>query len=46
MAMIVCVMLMIPGIRASVFAIPVWVLIIFGFYRMRMAKDRALPIVQ
>jgi aromatic amino acid transport protein AroP len=46
MVMIVCVMLMIPGIRASVFAIPVWVLIIFGFYRMRMAKDRALPVVQ
>jgi aromatic amino acid transport protein AroP len=46
MAMIVCVMLMIPGVRASVFAMPVWVLIIYVFYRMRVARDRGLPVVQ
>jgi aromatic amino acid transport protein AroP len=46
MAMIIFVMWMIPGIRASVIAIPVWVLIIYGFYRMRVARDRSLPVAQ
>jgi aromatic amino acid transport protein AroP len=39
-------MWMIPGIRASVIAIPVWVAIIYLFYRMRVARDRGLPVAQ
>jgi aromatic amino acid transport protein AroP len=46
MAMIICVMWMIPGIRASVIAIPVWVAIIYLFYRIRMARDRGLSVAQ
>src|SRR5476651_1680580 len=46
MAMIIWVMWMIPGIRASVIAIPVWVLIIYVFYRVRVARDRAVPVAQ
>ena len=44
MAMIIYVMLMIPGVRASVYAIPVWVLILFVFYRIRLAKTRSLSV--
>ncbi|MNZ79392.1 Aromatic amino acid transport protein AroP [compost metagenome] len=46
MAVIICVLLMIPGIRASVFAIPVWVAILFVAYRMRVARTRALSVTQ
>ncbi|MFJ2449453.1 amino acid permease [Pseudomonas sp. NPDC087626] len=46
MLMIVCVMLAIPGIRASVFAIPVWVAILYVAYRMRVARTRALSVAR
>ena len=42
MVMIVSVMLAIPGIRESVFAMPVWVGIIYVAYRMRMKKGSAV----
>ena len=35
------VMLMIPGIQVSVYAIPVWVLFIWGCYRLRQARTTA-----
>ena len=38
--LILGVMLLIPGIRLSVFAIPVWVLVLWGCYRLR-ARYRA-----
>ena len=40
MAVIICVIWMIPPVRASVYAMPVWVLIIYGCYRLRMARHR------
>ena len=43
---IIGVMLAIPGVRASVYAIPVWVLIIWGFYLLRMSKAKALSTAQ
>ena len=43
MVMIVGVMWMIPGIRASVYAIPVWVLVIWGFYLLSRAKKASQP---
>ena len=46
MLMIIVVMLMIPGIRVSVFAMPVWVLLIWVFYRMRVAKTAAQAALQ
>ena len=46
MAMIIVVMLMIPGIRVSVYAIPVWVLVIWGFYRLRLANKAAQTAMQ
>jgi len=36
------VMLAIPGVRASVYAIPVWVGIIYVAYRLRLSKGKAL----
>jgi aromatic amino acid transport protein AroP len=36
-------MWMIPGIRASVYAIPVWVLVIWGLYRVSQARKAAQP---
>ena len=33
MAVIIAVIWMIPDVRASVYAIPVWLLIIYGFFR-------------
>jgi len=42
MAVIVSVIWMIPDVRASVYAIPVWLLIIYGFYRLRLSKGQAL----
>ncbi|NUT78230.1 amino acid permease [Pseudomonas sp. C1C7] len=46
MAVIIYVMWMIPGIRASVIAVPIWIAIIYVFYRIRMAAHRDLPIAQ
>jgi len=46
MAMIIVVMLMIPGIRVSVYAIPVWVLVLWGFYRLRLANKAAQTALQ
>ena len=42
MAVIVSVIWMIPDVRASVYAIPVWLLVIYGFYRLRLIKGQAL----
>ncbi|MCY1290455.1 Aromatic amino acid transport protein AroP [compost metagenome] len=41
-ALILGVMLLIPGIRISVYAIPVWLLVIWACYRLRLAKGGAL----
>ncbi|MGE7956326.1 amino acid permease [Pseudomonas sp. NPDC089530] len=41
MLVIIGVMLMIPGIRVSVYAIPVWGLLIWAFYRLRLARADA-----
>jgi len=38
MLVIISVMLMIPGIRVSVYAIPVWAVLIWVFYRLRVAR--------
>lgn len=38
MAGILVIMLMIPGVRVSVFMIPVWVLVLWGFYRVKVEK--------
>ncbi|MHC8355927.1 amino acid permease [Pseudomonas sp. LB3P81] len=46
MAVIICVIWMIPPVRASVYAMPVWVLVIYGCYRLRMARHRNLPVAQ
>jgi L-asparagine transporter-like permease len=42
MVMIVSVIWMIPDVRASVYAIPVWLLIIYGFYRIRLRTGQPL----
>lgn len=42
MLMIICVMLAIPGVRASVYAIPVWVGIIYVAYRLRLNNAKAV----
>jgi AAT family amino acid transporter/aromatic amino acid transport protein AroP len=42
MVMIISVMLAIPGIRESVYAMPVWVGIIYIAYRMRIKKGSAV----
>ena len=42
MAVIVTVIWMIPDVRASVYAIPVWLLIIYGFYQVRLRTGKAL----
>ena len=42
MAVIVSVIWMIPDVRASVYAIPVWLLIIYGFYVLRLRTGKAL----
>ncbi|MGA8135406.1 MAG: amino acid permease, partial [Pseudomonas gingeri] len=39
-ALILVVMLMIPGISVSVYVMPLWVLFIYGLYRLRLAKGR------
>ncbi|MFC6335612.1 amino acid permease [Pseudomonas sp. CCM 7891] len=44
MLMIICVMLAIPGVRASVYAMPVWVGIIFVAYWLRMKKAKAVAV--
>jgi aromatic amino acid transport protein AroP len=31
-----------PDVRASVYAIPVWLLIIYGFYRIRLRTGQPL----
>ncbi|OLF55755.1 amino acid permease [Pseudomonas chlororaphis] len=41
MLVIISVMLMIPGIRVSVYAIPVWAALIWVFYRLRLARSGA-----
>jgi aromatic amino acid transport protein AroP len=46
MLMIVSVMLAIPGIRESVFAMPVWVGVIYVAYRLRMSKAKAVAAAQ
>jgi len=46
MAVIICVIWMIPPVRASVYAMPVWVLLIYACYRLRMARHRKLPVAQ
>lgn len=46
MAVIICVIWMIPPVRASVYAMPVWVLVIYGCYRLRRARHRNLPVTQ
>ena len=46
MAVIICVIWMIPPVRASVYAMPVWVLFIYGCYRLRMARHRNLPVAE
>ncbi|MCY1399079.1 Aromatic amino acid transport protein AroP [compost metagenome] len=38
MAGILVIMLMIPGVRVSVFMIPVWVLVLWVFYRVKVEK--------
>ncbi|WP_027897128.1 amino acid permease [Zestomonas thermotolerans] len=40
-AFILIVMLQIPGIHISVYAIPVWLLVIWAFYRLRLARGGA-----
>ena len=42
MLMIISVMLAIPGIRNSVFAMPVWVGVIYIAYRFRVSKSKAV----
>ena len=42
MATIVSVIWMIPDVRASVYAIPVWLLILYGFYQVRLRTGKAL----
>jgi len=44
--MIVSVMLAIQGIRESVFAMPVWVGVIYVAYRLRMSKAKAVAAAQ
>ena len=46
MFMIICVMLMIPGISASVYAIPVWIAILFVAYRLRVARAGNVSVAQ
>ncbi|WP_339531132.1 amino acid permease [Pseudomonas mucidolens] len=46
MVMIIGVMLAIPGIRSSVYAMPVWVGIIFVAYWLRRKKAKALAVAQ
>ncbi|CAD5109329.1 amino acid permease [Zestomonas carbonaria] len=41
-AFILGVMLLIPGIQVSVYAIPVWLLVIWACYRLRLARGGAL----
>ena len=42
MAVIIAVIWMIPDVRASVYAIPVWLLIIYGFYQVRLSTGKPL----
>ena len=42
MAVIIAVIWMIPDVRASVYAIPVWLLIIYGFYQVRLSTGQPL----
>ena len=42
MAVIVAVIWMIPDVRASVYAIPVWLLIIYVFYLLRLRTGKPL----
>ncbi|MEB0103589.1 aromatic amino acid transporter AroP, partial [Pseudomonas sp. CCI3.2] len=37
-ALILIMMLMIPGIAISVYIMPVWILFILGLYRLRMGR--------
>ncbi|MBD9443700.1 amino acid permease [Pseudomonas sp. PDM04] len=46
MAVIIWVIWMIPPVRASVYAMPVWVLLIYACYRLRIARQRNLPVTQ
>ncbi|MDR6577041.1 AAT family amino acid transporter/aromatic amino acid transport protein AroP [Pseudomonas extremaustralis] len=46
MLMIISVMLAIPGIRESVYAMPVWVGVIYVAYRLRVSKTKAVAAAQ
>ncbi|MBA2925898.1 amino acid permease [Pseudomonas sp. P7] len=46
MLMIISVMLAIPGIRESVYAMPIWVGIIYVAYRLRVSKAKAVAAAQ
>ncbi|KAA8558427.1 Aromatic amino acid transport protein AroP [Pseudomonas extremaustralis] len=46
MLMIISVMLAIPGIRESVYAMPVWVGVIYIAYRLRVSKTKAVAAAQ
>ena len=42
MAVIVTVIWMIPDVRPSVYAIPIWLLVVYAFYQLRLRTGRAL----
>jgi len=46
MLMIISVMLAIPGIRESVYAMPIWVGVIYMAYRLRTNKAKAVATAQ